>query len=475
MCKCARTFFNKKHFFFLLICICAKNVVILQSEISKNVVSMRKIVSLLTCVLLAAGMFAGEYNVTVSNYYSNSLARTRAYYLVNEAEGIEYVFPIVLPEGATDIEFGKTYTLSDMNKSYAFWWYPNARQLGALYTAATFTATRTGSDITRIEAHVTDTNGDIWHLTYDGSSGPQKPEGGTIQADSVEALYGDNMVKYVLGVGDNLYVFVFTFALSEGQQDLESGVEYMTLDMVSYPYSVGYFNIHSEILYADISFTKTVAEDGSYTITATVLDEDGFTWNISGSRAAPPDPTTQHLKYDTEDADFNHTFHSYDLNLSTLRDGYVILKAEDEENMRAVYLQFWTRSGYEIFGAATYPIDYTQGDYTVNASSGEQDGGMTLSFVSTLAKDEGSGEYIPNQLWLLVTGTVTVREDGVISIEGQNSFGRTIKATLYPEDYVTALEDTQTNDFKAQKVLQNGQILIIQPNRKFSITGSPTY
>lgn len=434
---------------------------------------MRKIVSLLTCVLLAARMFAGEYNVTVSNYYSNSLARTLAYYLVNETGEREYIFPIVLPEGATDIEYGKTYTIDDMNKSYAYWWEPSTYKY-SLYIEAEFTITKDANGKVLIDAKALDTNGDVWFLVYDGSSDPQKPEGGTIQADSIEALYGENMVQYVLEAGDNLYVFVFTFALSEGQQDLESGVEYMTLDMVSYPYSVGYFNIHSEILYADISFTKTVAEDGSYTITATVLDEDGFTWNISGSRAAPPDPTTQHLKYDTEDADYNHTFHSYDLNLSTLRDGYAILKAEDEENMRAVYLQFWTRSGYEIFGAATYPIDYTQGDFTVNASSGvdAESGGMTPSFVATLVKE--SGEYKPYQLWLLVTGTVTVREDGVIIIEGQNSYGRMIKATLYPEDYVTGLEETPTHDLRTRKVLQNGQILIIQPNRKFSITGSPT-
>ena len=98
------------------------------------------------------------------------------------------------------------------------------------------------------------------------------------------------------------------------------------------------------------------------------------------------------------------------------------------------YLWFWTRAGVEMFGAADYPIDYTKAEFTINASTGEQDGGMTPSFVSTLAQD-GTGAYLPNQLWLLVTGTVTVREDGLIIIEGQNSYGRTVEAVLYPDEY----------------------------------------
>jgi len=126
----------------------------------------------------------------------------------------------------------------------------------------------------------------------------------------------------------------------------------------------------------------------------------------------------------------------------------------------------------EQFGAGVYPIDYTQADYTVNASSGAQEGGMTPSFAGTLVNDGGT--YYPNQLWLLVTGSVTVREDGVIIIEGQNSYGRTVKAVLYPDGY-QALEDAQMDDLKPRKVLHNGQILIIQQDRKFTITGNMVY
>ena len=137
-----------------------------------------------------------------------------------------------------------------------------------------------------------------------------------------------------------------------------------------------------------------------------------------------------------------------------------------------VYLQFWTRPGVEQFGAGVYPIDYTKSDYSVNASTGAQGEGMTPSFAGTLVNDGGT--YYPNQLWRLVTGTVTVREDGVILVEGKNSYGKTVNAVLYPDGY-QALEDAQTETLKPRKVLQNGQILIIQQDRKFTITGSRVY
>ena len=432
---------------------------------------MRKILTLLTATLFAMGLSAATTNVTISNYYVQTMGRTMAYQLENEDKSVTYVFPVSLPDGASDIEFGKTYTLEDMNKAYAYWWNPTTFAY-ATYTAATFTATKTGSVVTRIDAQVTDQNGDTWILAYDGSGQPQKPEGGTIQADTVGVRYGSDVVEYSLESADRMYVFVFTFALPEGDRDIDSGVEYLMLDLMPYPNSMGYFNIHSEIKYKSISFVKTVAEDGSFTIAATVIDEDNYTWNLTGSRAAPPDPTKQHLEYDTEDEDFDHVFSSYDLNLDNLMNGSATLTAYDTEHMRMVYLQFWTKPGVESFYAGSYPIDYTQADYTVNASTGVQGEGMTPSFVGTLI--DVSGTYYPNQLWLLVTGTVTVREDGVIIIEGMNSFGRTIDAVLLPEGY-QAIDAVQTDAARPRKVLKNGQILIIQQDRKFTIMGSPVY
>lgn len=435
---------------------------------------MRKIVSLLTCVLLATGLFAEEYTVAVSNYYPTQMGRTLAFHLMNETGERDFVFPIVLPEDATDIVYGKTYTMDDMNKAYVYWWEQTTYKY-ALYQEAEFTITKDANGKVLIDAKALDTNDDVWFLIFDEAGEPEMPQGGTIVVDTISSGAAEGVVEYELKTNDNTWAFYFDIVLPEGQSDVVSGVTYTLSDMYPSPQSMGYYRIRTEITYKTVNFVKTVAEDGSYTIVVTVVDENGYTWHLSGSRAAPPDPTKQHLDYDTEDEDFNQTFNSYTLDLSTLSAGYAILTAYDLVNKFMVYIQFWTPTGYEIFGAATYPIDYTQGDFTVNASSGvdAESGGMTPSFLATLAKE--SGEYKPYELWLLVTGTVTVQEDGVIIIEGQNSYGRMIKATLYPEDYVTGLEETPTHDLRTRKVMQNGQILIIQPDRKFSITGSPTY
>ena len=445
-------------------------VVPLYTQMTKNVLFMRKILSLLTCVLFAMSISAETTNVAVSMYRMQKQTNGVMYQLLNENMSRMYVFPIEnLPEGATDVEYGKTYTLADMNQ-YSYWLEQETYSY-ALFTSATFTATKNGEGKIRIDAQVTDQHGDTYILLYDEAALPELPHGGTYTADTVVVTRYKGEVEYALETQDPRFAFVFDFPLAEGDEDIEPGVEYVELDL-NLTYSLGYFNFTTYIRYASVSFVKTLAEDGSFSIAATVVDEDGYTWHLTGSKAAPPDPTAQHIEYDTPDVDFDYTFSSYDLNLDNLINGSAVLTAYDTENMRMVYLHFWTRMGVELFGAGVYPIDYTQNEYTVNASSGVQGDGMTPSFVGTLIDVEGT--YYPNQLWLLVAGTVTVREDGVIIVEGKNSYGKTVEAVLYPDDY-QAVNDVRTDALRARKVLEKGQILIIQQDRKFTIMGSPVY
>ena len=161
--------------------------------------------------------------------------------------------------------------------------------------------------------------------------------------------------------------FVFDFLLGEGEDDIEAGVTYTALDM-NLTYSVGYYQFQPCIQYKTVSFVKTLAEDGSATITATIEDEDGNTWHWTGTMPAPPDPTEQHLEYDTPDADFDHEFNSYDLNLDNLVNGYAVLTAYDTENMKMVYLQFWTRPG-----ASPSPSLYTAIRHEMVISHKEQE------------------------------------------------------------------------------------------------------
>ena len=79
-----------------------------------------------------------------------------------------FEFPIKLAEGESDVELGKTYTLSEMNSIYTYW-MKSDYMTHAMYTEATFRKTEITEGLIKIEATATDTNGDSWVLTYDES------------------------------------------------------------------------------------------------------------------------------------------------------------------------------------------------------------------------------------------------------------------------------------------------------------------
>ena len=93
---------------------------------------------------------------------------TRIFYMLYDDEsGKGFVFPILLSEGQEDVEPGKTYVFpGEMDKTYAYWMLSDYTT-HALYTEATFKKTIKPKDDIRIDATVTDTNGDKWVLVYD--------------------------------------------------------------------------------------------------------------------------------------------------------------------------------------------------------------------------------------------------------------------------------------------------------------------
>ena len=73
-----------------------------------------------------------------------------------------------------------------------------------------------------------------------------------------------------------------------------------------------------------------------------------------------------------------------------------------------------------------------------------------------------------------MTGTVTVSEDGSIEVNALNSYGRTVHL-LFSNASEEDVENVRAGENKVLKVLQNGQVVIIQGNRKFSILGNRSY
>lgn len=186
-------------------------------------------------------------------------------------------------EGADPVVNGTTYTLNDMTDAY---WYKGAYDYSD-FESCTFVKTVVDGKV-KINATATDEEGDVWVLTFDESTVPDCPAGGTFVADNVTSDYSSyySEIEYELTVSESRLVFNFDIKLPETASDVESGKTY-TIDDMDPEYTYVQFN---KVTYLDAekaSFTKTVAADGSYTVAATIVDVNGNTWNISATKAAP--------------------------------------------------------------------------------------------------------------------------------------------------------------------------------------------
>ena len=225
-------------------------------------------------------------SVTILAYTAQYYSSYNIYiYDLRGDNGLTYSF--AFPSTGEDMVVdGQTYTLSDMDTEWSYW-YDDSFDY-ADYTTASFTKTTDASGNVKIIASVTDTNGDVWNLLYDQASLPETPKGGTYSASSVEANYfsSSSDIQYALEFEEDKLKFYFDIILPSGVKDVESGKAYTLTDMDE-DYSFGQYNSANYIIFSSASFTKTVAEDGSYTIAAVVVDEEGNTWNLSASQAAP--------------------------------------------------------------------------------------------------------------------------------------------------------------------------------------------
>ena len=225
-------------------------------------------------------------SVTILAYTAQYYSSYNDYiYVLRGDNGLSYSF--AFPSTGEDMVVeGQTYTLSDMDTEWSYW-YDDSFDY-ADYTTASFTKTTDANGKVKIIASVTDTNGDVWDLLYDQASLPETPKGGTYAASSVEANYfsSSSDIQYALEFEEDKLKFYFDIILPSGVKDVESGKTYTLTDMDE-DYSFGQYNSANYIIFSSASFTKTVAEDGSYTIAAVVVDEEGNTWNLSASQAAP--------------------------------------------------------------------------------------------------------------------------------------------------------------------------------------------
>ena len=167
-------------------------------------------------------------------------------------------------------------------------------------------------------------------------------------------------------------------------------------------------------------------------------------------------------QYDSQDEGFYYKFPTYNVDDQYLAQYNVfVVEAQDAENHK-ISLEFNVDAGTTELPAGVYPIDESYDAGTVTAGSINQY--IYGSFAGSL-DNEG---YINVPLWLIVNGTVTVLENGVIEVAATNTWGQGIYSRLgeYPE----GVENTEIKG-QIRKVMEDGQIIILKDGKRFTTTG----
>ena len=168
-------------------------------------------------------------------------------------------------------------------------------------------------------------------------------------------------------------------------------------------------------------------------------------------------------QYDSQDEGFYYKFPTYNIDDQYLAQYNVfVVEATDAEN-HIISIEFNVEAGTTELAAGVYPIASTYAAGTVTAGSINQN--IYGSFAGNL-NDEG---YINVPLWLIVNGTVTVLENGVIEVAATNTWGQGIYSRLgeYPE----GIENTDAKA-GAVKAIRNGQLIIIKNGAEYNAQGA---
>lgn len=164
-----------------------------------------------------------------------------------------------------------------------------------------------------------------------------------------------------------------------------------------------------------------------------------------------------------ENEDFAHNFDEYMVDTESAEFGNISVSANDGE--AAIGLEFWVAEGETTLAAGVYPINDTNEINTVTASKGMNASGRVTVSLAGFIND--SMQF--TNVWYMVSGNVTVGEDGVITVDALNSNGKKINCTLLAN--VNGVADVKADVVKTTKYLENGQILISRNGKVYSLQG----
>ena len=212
------------------------------------------------------------------------------------------------------------------------------------------------------------------------------------------------------------------------------------------------------------------ATDGTITAEAKVICSNAIYYHIKMTSEY-----NTHLDYDEPEEEVDRTYTTDDVVFiedQIADNGYIFLQliAADESD-EAQFFFYAEEADEDItIPVGTYTIDYTEDYGTVQANPGVQGNGVWPSFYAL--KAEG-GYAVP--LWLLVSGTVEVSKDEegnpYLEVNAYNSYGVPVHIVYDGTPIGAGVENVATEPTAAEKVLKNGQLLIIRNAETYTVVG----
>ena len=220
------------------------------------------------------------------------------------------------------------------------------------------------------------------------------------------------------------------------------------------------------------TMTVTMDAEGKIVATVSVICSNAVQYEITmTAKFSKP-----HLLFDAE-VPVEKTYTSDDVVEAEYNDDHGIVywqvKAADGSDMCALYFFVEKADADIVVPAGVYTIDDSMDYGTVLASPGVSFSSVSPSFYALLT-EEG---YLVDPLWFMVSGTVVVSKSNNgslrIEIDAKNSYDQPIHITYQGTNNVpTALEHIQSPISNCQKLIKDGQLIIIRDGKTYNAQGA---
>jgi hypothetical protein len=265
-----------------------------------------------------------------------------------------FYFDILLPEGEKDVVSGQVYTLDDMDARYTAAAFDDRVEI--IFASCSFVKTVAEDGSWKVEASAVDTDNNNWSVSFAGEAYVPEVKDLEMASYSEKFYAADNDVYVVMSDEAGDHYFVFDIILPEGLTELESGVTY-TLDDMDATYSKGLdYEKYAYVYYAAASFTKTIAEDGSFTVVATVEDTNGDIWNLSYEQGAPEvrEEALTLVIGGTQTGSGATVFQAYNEDSTTIAVFYLLSSNAEGDFEASDFYAYYTYVAYKADGSITY-------------------------------------------------------------------------------------------------------------------------